>query len=279
MHNNKYFLFTCDVEYVGPNTEKGIYNIIELLKSYDVQGTFFVTYHMLSTHYHLVRELINCGHEIASHGFSHPYTDERNYRFLYDLSRDEIEKEVALSFQSFYDYGFRVKGFRAPAFKINRYALGCIRKWFYYDSSSVDFLIRIKRWTGIYDKIYSDEDFTYIPITSVGRVKIPFGSPYLLAQGGRVERLIYKTLAKCETVVFYCHCYDMIPIDGEFMSAKRLIEKLIYLNYCGSKKSNLFFRSLFCAIKELKFQFITCSELCDIQGRDLDFRKVNRKKG
>jgi peptidoglycan/xylan/chitin deacetylase (PgdA/CDA1 family) len=261
--NNKHFLFTCDVENVGPGTEKGVHKFLELLSGYNLIGTFFVTYRILNDYPNIVEEIVKCGHEIASHGYSHPYL-ERDYLYLNSLPKEQIEKEINLSFNKFHEKGINVKGFRAPAFKINEYTLDCIRKWFEYDSSSVNFLFRTGRNAGLYKKIYSDEKTTFIPVTSIGKLRVPFGSPYFLAFGSKTGNIIQKNLLKNGVAVFYCHCYDLIKVNPEFKAAKKIIPQLVYLNLCGTKRAYQFYQTLLSTALDLGYHFITCSELTEL---------------
>jgi len=260
--DDKYFLFTCDIEYAGSNTEKGVDEILKLLYDYNAKGTFFVTYCIISEYPNIVDNIIRHGHEIASHGYSHQYL-ERDYKYLNSLSNEDIEKEISLSFNKFHENGIKVRGFRAPSFKINEYALECIKRTFEYDSSSVDFLLRAGRYTGLYKDIHSDNGFTYIPVTSLGKLKTPFGSPYLLGFGSKAGYVLKRNLSSMNVAVYYSHGYDLVPVPEKFKSVRKLLARPIYLNLCGTKRAYNFYNTLFSITKELGYLFITCSQLCE----------------
>ncbi len=266
---NKYFMFTCDVEYFGPQTEKGVNNFLELLDAYKIKGTFFVTYRIVNDYTDLVKAIVGHGHEVASHGYSHPVA-EHDFRFLDSLSDKEVEEEVARSYDEIAGKGFKVEGFRAPAFKINDYALACIRKWFRYDSSSVDFIIRAGRYKKLNNNQVRDSNFIRIPVSSIGMLKIPFGSPYLMLSGSSIKRIISRYLADSRSAMFYCHCFDLVQSSHGAITPPRAIRNMIYFNLCGSTRAKDFFNTLISTALERSFRFITCSQFCTILQKDKD---------
>ncbi|MGO9016257.1 MAG: polysaccharide deacetylase family protein [Dissulfurispiraceae bacterium] len=268
---NKYFMFTCDVEYFGPHTEKGVNSFLELLDAYKIKGTFFVTCQIVNDYPDLVKDIIGHGHEVASHGYSHPVA-ERTFKFLDSLSDKEVEEEVARSYNKIAGKGFKVEGFRAPAFKISDYALACIRQWFRYDSSQVDFIVRAGRYKRLNEAQVQENNFIRIPVSSIGVMKIPFGSPYFMLLGSSIKRVISRYLADSVIVMFYCHCFDLVQSSHRAITPPRAIRNMIYFNLCGSTRARDFFNALISTSVEKGFTFITCSQFCDILQKDEDNR-------
>lgn len=60
--------------------------ILDILKKYDVRATFFVVGQMVKTYPHLARRIVEEGHEIANHSYSHP--------MLNGLSRKRAYSEI-----------------------------------------------------------------------------------------------------------------------------------------------------------------------------------------
>jgi polysaccharide deacetylase family protein (PEP-CTERM system associated) len=93
---------------VVPATQK----LLAILRRFDVQATFFVLGYVADQHPDLIRAIHAAGHEIGVHGYYH--------RFVYRLSPDEFEQEVARSIEAVEDIvGVQPIGHRAPYFSVN----------------------------------------------------------------------------------------------------------------------------------------------------------------
>ena len=253
---NKYFLFTCDVEYMNEDTPRGIRKIASLLEVYGLRGTFFVNGLALKAYGRTIDELRVSGHEIGSHGFSHvaphPYYNPE-YRFLDQLGEEGLKIEIERSYKMFEKVGMAVEGFRSPSFRINRAALAHIGRLFHYDSSQIKGAIQdlspLSRG--------QDGGPISLPVNLMFRC-IPFGTPYLLAFGFLAKWLIKMHLAKTASCVFYCHCYDMIPFRAALKISK--IKHMVYYRQCGSVRSEAFFRWLIQEALRQGYTFLTCGD-------------------
>lgn len=87
--------------------------LLDLFERFDVRGTFFVLGWVADRFPHLVREVADRGHEIASHGYGHElvYTLDPD-RFAHDVTRSIEVIEAAC--------GARARGYRAPSFSIDQ---------------------------------------------------------------------------------------------------------------------------------------------------------------
>lgn len=86
--------------------------LLNLFSETGVHATFFVLGFLAQQHPHLIKQIANAGHELASHGFSHqPIYRLTPQQFKQELLRtkDVIEQNTSTS----------VIGFRAPQFSIN----------------------------------------------------------------------------------------------------------------------------------------------------------------
>jgi polysaccharide deacetylase family protein (PEP-CTERM system associated) len=91
--------------------EPSLMRLLELLARHDVKATCFVLGCFAERHPTLVRALVDAGHEIASHGWSHRSLvglSPRAVRTELRASRDRLEQIAAVP----------VVGFRAPNFSI-----------------------------------------------------------------------------------------------------------------------------------------------------------------
>jgi polysaccharide deacetylase family protein (PEP-CTERM system associated) len=114
--------FTVDVEdwyqscldYDAPITERVIHNVDRILAVLDdckVKGTFFVQGKVAETFPKLVRTLVDEGHEVQSHGYSH--------RPLFAMTRGELRDELERAKGTVEDAaGTAVTAFRAQDFSI-----------------------------------------------------------------------------------------------------------------------------------------------------------------
>jgi polysaccharide deacetylase family protein (PEP-CTERM system associated) len=112
--------------------EIGLERILSLLEERRVRATFFVLGWNAARRPHLVRRLVDLGHEIASHGMSH--------RLVYDIGEKAFREEARRSKALLEDLSGRpVLGFRAPSFSVTRdslFALDVLAEEGYrYDSS------------------------------------------------------------------------------------------------------------------------------------------------
>jgi polysaccharide deacetylase family protein (PEP-CTERM system associated) len=113
---------------VVPNTRR----LLETFAERDVRGTFFVLGWVAERFPGLVREILDAGHEVASHGWGHELVHRLGpERFAADLDRSVAAIGAAA--------GVRPRGYRAPSFSIDRrapWALDVlVDRGFAYDSS------------------------------------------------------------------------------------------------------------------------------------------------
>ena len=114
--------------------ERVIFNtnkILKLFKKYNVKATFFTLGYIAEKFPDLIHEIVDEGHEIASHSYSH--LDLRKN------SKEKIEEDIEKSIRILEDVtGKEVVGFRAPFFSIDEksfWVFDYLEKKFVYDSS------------------------------------------------------------------------------------------------------------------------------------------------
>ena len=115
--------------------------ILAMLDEHDVRATFFVLGLVVERCPGVVRRIVDAGHELASHGYSH--------RMAGDLGPDGFLEDVSRSRKLLEDAsGQRVEGFRASTFSIGRgtrWALPLLARAGYTWDSSV-FPVRHDRY-------------------------------------------------------------------------------------------------------------------------------------
>ena len=87
-------------------------SLLEILRRYQVQATFFVLGYTANQHPALIEQIRAEGHEIGIHGYFH--------RFVYRLTAGEFAEEIERSLETVEDItGELPLGHRAPYFSIN----------------------------------------------------------------------------------------------------------------------------------------------------------------
>ncbi len=90
--------------------------ILNLLHQHGVQGTFFVLGWVAERHPSLVREIVEAGHELATHGYGH--------QLVYQQTPAEFRDDLKRSIEILRDTGgCRIAAYRAPSFSITRRSL------------------------------------------------------------------------------------------------------------------------------------------------------------
>ncbi|HLA15042.1 MAG TPA: XrtA system polysaccharide deacetylase [Gemmatimonadaceae bacterium] len=196
--------------------EVGLRLLLDLLSEHDARGTFFVLGWVAERAPGLVREIVERGHEVASHGSDH--------RRVTTISREEFRESVRGSKQVLEDVtGQEVYGYRAPSFSIIRggeWALDIlVQEKYRYDSS----LFPVRRRG--YGFVGGGRDPYRLTLPSGTLDEIPpatvnVGRAVFPAAGGAYFRhlpytLIHSALAAAEQRgvpgTFYIHPWELDP--------------------------------------------------------------------
>lgn len=202
--------------------EQNVDRILELFDEHDAQGTFFTLGWIAERYPAMVRRIVDHGHEIASHGWSHVrVTNQEPEEF-----RDDVLKTKALLEDI---SGQAVMGYRAASYSIgedNLWALDILRETGHSYSSSI-FPIKHDLY-GMPDaprfafRPYGD-DFVEFPLTTY-----QMGGRNLPCAGGGWFRLAPYSMTRWamkqvnnqeqKPVIFYFHPWEIDPeqprIDG-----------------------------------------------------------------
>lgn len=250
--NESNLIFTMDVEdwyhaeniarYVDGSSHSSlstIYKVLDLLDSKEAKGTFFTLGILSSKLMNLLQEIVNRGHEVASHGWDHKLIDKMSYQDLFtDLknSKDALEQASGMS----------CLGYRSPCFSKNVFLQKALMEAGYSYSSckiSASFHDRYKESKEQLENRSSNliEDFE-LPSAKI------FGK-YFPATGGGYFRLfpimiqkIMLSKACVDPKVFYCHPWDFdnkqplasVPRFVRWrhsVGSKKALKKLAKLNF------------------------------------------------
>ena len=108
---------------------EGIWNLLELLRRYDVRATCFVPVHEAETRPWLLEALARDNHEIGLHGVLHEVVSELEPDEFAGIVEKGMETVVRMT-------GTRPVGFRSPAWEMTPWAFDVLQKaGLLYDSS------------------------------------------------------------------------------------------------------------------------------------------------
>lgn len=231
--------------------------ILDLFERYKVNATFFTVGYIAEKHPELIEEVKSKGHEIASHGYSHPNLKEMNANeFESDLKKSlEVLRKIS---------GEKVMGFRAPYFSINKqnlWAFATMRKYLRYDSSI--FPVRFHYGLSeaprhIYRMSHKEplrEDpeskFIEVPITTL---RLPIIGNFPVGGGHYMRFLPFSILSAGIKkfnkggfpAIFYIHPKDLDP-------ATPRIPGYAWHNYWGLKEATNKFKSV---LKNFRFSSV-----------------------
>jgi polysaccharide deacetylase family protein (PEP-CTERM system associated) len=225
--------FTVDVEdwyqscvdFDAPISERVVRNvdrILAVLEDFGVKGTFFVQGRVAESFPKLVRCLVEEGHEIQAHGYSH--------RPLYAMNRQELRDELKRSHDTVEDAAaVPITAFRAQDFSITSdtlWALDVLAEVGFTVDSSI-FPMRTRRY-GIrgwplgphYVDAANGARLLEVPVAvwAHGRWRLPVGGGgyFRIAPAKLLERAL-SSIAQQRPAVVYCHPYEFNATElGEY---------------------------------------------------------------
>ena len=208
--------------------ERNTQRILELFAHSNITGTFFVLGWVAERCPNLVKAIVDEGHELGSHGYSH--------QLIYKQSQSVFKEETLRSKKLLEDIGgVEVKGYRAASYSITRQSLWALdillEAGFRYDSSI--FPVRHDRY-GIPDAIEvphrlttpSGGELTEFPITTLklANYKLPIaGGGYFRLFPYWFSRWAFQRVnnKQKQALIFYLHPWE-IDADQPQLPAKGL---------------------------------------------------------
>lgn len=211
--------------------ERNIDVILEMLARHDTKATFFTLGWIAERYPEMVRQIVQQGHELASHGYGHERaSDQTEEAFFADIQLAKIVLEDLTDRE--------VNGYRAPSFSIgtgNLWAFDCLARAGYRYSSSI-YPIRHDHYGMPDSPRFAYEvrpDLMEIPITTL-RVF----NRNLPSSGGGYFRLLPYALSRWmlnrvntddrEAGIFYFHPWE---IDTEQPRIEGISQKTRFRHY------------------------------------------------
>jgi polysaccharide deacetylase family protein (PEP-CTERM system associated) len=201
--------------------------LLELLSRYQTRATFFVLGWVAERHPGLIKQIVECGHEIASHGYGHELVTAQTS----ELFRTDVRKAKRILEDL---TGLPVRGYRAPGFTITPETLWALpilsEEGYVYDSS----IVPIKHdHCGIPEanprhhlRQTSSGPLWEIPPSTVklGALRLPIagGSYFRLLPFPLLRRMLKHIDSQGHPLVMYFHPWELDPeqphMEGTFFS-------------------------------------------------------------
>ena len=205
-----------DWDRIASRVEHNTQACIDLFAEAGVSATFFTLGWVAERHPALIRRIVDAGHELASHGYSHGRVHDMDAEgFRADLRRTRAILEDS--------GGKPIRGYRAPSFSIgarNAWALQVLADEGYDYSSSVAPIAHDHYgWPGA-------PRFPHRPVAGSSMIEVPVstvevGGKVMAAGGGGFFRLLPYALSRWairrvnrderQSAVFYFHPWEVDP--------------------------------------------------------------------
>ncbi len=212
-----------------PSVVDNTLRTLDLLSKTGNKGTFFVLATVAEHYPDIVKEILNRGHEVASHGYSH--------ELIYNMRPEEFEDDLKIALEHLNRAGCdQILGYRAPYWSITKRSLWALeilsKLGFKYDSS----IFPIKR--GLYGIPGAP---THAHKLSEGLWEFPpatvrfLGINLPIAGGGYLRLMPYKLVSQAISKsmskyvqVFYFHPYELDPQDIQLQHKPKSLVTLLY---------------------------------------------------
>jgi polysaccharide deacetylase family protein (PEP-CTERM system associated) len=200
--------------------------ILELFEKYETKATFFLVGTVAEWYPELIEEIINDGHEIGIHGYTHTRLSDHN--------RDSFDAEIKKTLSILNSMGVKPLGYRSPAFSKADFLYDILNEnGITYDSS----IFPIK--TPLYDgTTYDCRPFIIgwgiveIPcsVLKIAKLRIPVGGLYLRLLGSRMNSHLLKRIEKRYGIaIMYFHPWEILDIPRNIYIEKGNKIKLSFL--------------------------------------------------
>ena len=243
--------------------KEGTNNFIKIMKDEDINATFFIVGELISSNKKLLANILNQGHEVSGHSYSHirPLTQSLE-DFKLDSSKllDELMNELDIS----------NPGYRAPCFSLDNERLEILKELdFSYDSSKISAgfhplygSIILDGYKKIRNNVYVNKKFTefQLPTQTFFNKNIPIsGGGYLrILPWFFYKYLLKKYLKENDTYFFFIHPFELTNKKIKLPNDASMISKLRFK--IGRSIASTRFKKLIRILKKEGFEFLTFSE-------------------
>ncbi len=228
--------------------------LMKLLSNANTKATFFVLGKIIEDHPDVIQEIIEEGHEIGCHTYSHQQ--------LYNMTPESFEEEIRLCVNLFQDkFNKQYTGFRAPFFSVDYrswWVLDILKKYeFKYDSSIYPGDNKRTGIVGYRKDIHKLENgLTEVPVGTIKVLNFDVGL------GGAYFRILpypyfkykFRQLNKKGQIgVFYMHPWELDPDHPKLTNLTKRVKYPHYFNLNSTeiRLKNLLNDFEFCTLGEI----------------------------
>lgn len=213
----------------------GFDRLMNLLDKHKVKATFYVLAKIIEEHPDIIQEIIDEGHEIGSHTYSH--------QMIYEMTPESFDKEMEQCVKILQDkFGIPYTGFRAPYFSIDErswWALDVLKKHgFDYDSSIYPGDNKRTGIEGYPQNIHRLENgMTEVPVTTfkVGNYEVGSGGAFFRILPYFYFKRKFKSLNDAGlNGIFYIHPWEL---DPDHPKLDYLVKRVKYPHYFNLKST------------------------------------------
>ena len=180
--------------------------ILRLLDDFNIKTTFFLSGVTIGENREALWDIVDAGHEIASHGYLHEDHSK--------MSKDELSLEIAKSKDVINDeFGVEVVGFRAPQGRTNKYLFDVLAELnFKYDSSLIRSIIpgRYANLRVPSEPYQLKNGLLEIPISCLPYLRIPFGLLWINTIGFVGFKLFLNGVKLPNHITIFLHPFDLL---------------------------------------------------------------------
>lgn len=212
-------------------------DILELLDKHDTKGTFFVLGYVAEESPHLVKEIDERGHELASHGYNH--------EVLYEQTPEKVREDIERSLDLLNDASAQqIQGYRAPSYTITDWALEILDDLdLEYDSSHVAASAHDRYGsievedTNTFTKTSNGLSEVQLPTLDCWKANIPWaGGGYFRVIPYPIYKQGIKRISESRDFVFYLHPWELDPEQPRVENISKASQIRHYRNIDKTKK-------------------------------------------
>lgn len=196
---------------------EGVWFVADLLEEFGCRGTFFVLGEVAEERPAMVRELVDRGHEVASHGYSKSHPDLR------DLDHNTLEQEISRCKEAIEGIiNEPIAGFRAPAYAVDGDVLAVVEESGHlYDSS----VVPGRRIPGFYggvdapmvpfstEDVYDGSTLCELPVSVAPLLKTPISGAWMRLFGRRYARWgLSNRVDELGYAMIYVHPWELVDL-------------------------------------------------------------------
>lgn len=222
----RHFLFTIDADWI-PGSAAGLEALLDLCDARRVRATIFTTGKFALAYPQLIRQAVEVGHEIGTHGWQHPMPASmvENYRLTPLQQRREWLSCATDAIASV--IGRRPTSFRAPYLWTDAATFTLLEEMGYTVDSSIptrrfDGMIGVVNYSGYFwaalDPYHPDREKPArkgeCPVLEVppSAMLLPLNMSTLRFVGLRPTLWLTRLLSRRASILnFYCHPWEFVP--------------------------------------------------------------------